>query len=156
MRRVRADNLHSPPYLEDLIEEAGPPLLVVEQVTLRSANEFTTDVTRSLSQLWSIFENLSYNGKSRRGLTGVVGMSKAVLLLTNGRIGPAFDSEVRRKLTIKAAEDSGRWIAQLESVAADIESFERQNGCRLAEIVPERFRALHNGRLYDMAFGPRG
>jgi hypothetical protein len=46
-----------------------------------------------------------------------VGITKAVLLMTNGRIGPAFDSTVREKLGADLIATSSDRITLLEHVA---------------------------------------
>ncbi len=108
----------------------------------------------ALEQLWSIFQNLSYHGRSRHGLAGVVGVSKAVLLLTEGRIGPAFDSQVRNQIGIRAPKDAREWIQALQLVSQDIQAFEETNRCKLQEAAPGVFAAMRSGRIYDMALGP--
>lgn len=82
-----------------------------------------------------------------------VGISKAVLLLTDGRIGPALDSQVRTWLGISKPKTAAAWIGVLEGVSEDIAEFEARNG-PLRDAVPARFAHLAYGRLYDMAFGP--
>jgi hypothetical protein len=100
---------------------------------------------------------LSFEGKKktkRKGLAGVVGISKAVLLLTKGAIGPAFDSEVRKKLCLCEPENANQWIEAIEIAARDIHAFQIRNQCTLQEAAPLRFKSLNTGRIYDMALGP--
>jgi hypothetical protein len=87
-------------------------------------------------------------------LAGVVGISKAVLLITEGRVGPAFDSMVRRRLATGAIPTAGSWIENLKKIADDINQFQQANRCTLREAVPTSYSGLHNGRLYDMILGP--
>jgi hypothetical protein len=155
MRRTKHEAYHAPPFLDDLIEQAEIPLTAVYQVEMRSANVFNREVKVALHQLWKIFKDLSYEGKARGGLTGIVGISKAVLLLTEGRIGPAFDSNVRANLKIKNIDDPLSWICELKRVTQDIEAFEQKNDCLLTDAAPFVHSKLHYGRIYDMAFGPR-
>jgi hypothetical protein len=84
-----------------------------------------------------------------------VGISKAVLLLTEGRVGPAFDSEVRKNLVTGDISSPESWITNLGNVIKDVVLFERLNHCSLEEAVPEEYRGVPYGRLYDMVFGPR-
>jgi hypothetical protein len=111
---------------------------------------------RSMEELWEIFKDLSYHGRARNGLAGVVGISKAVLLLTEGRVGPAFDANVRNNLGIREPPANPReWIRAIEIASRDIQQFRtRHDGCSLQQAVPE-FADLHSGRIYDMALGPR-
>ena len=77
------------------------------------------------------------------------------MLLTNGRIGPAFDSIVREKLGFKHhLKSSGEWIEVLRGISEDILSFEKRHGVRLAQVVPDELAAYQVGRLYDMVLGP--
>ena len=125
---------------------------------MTSSDVFSREVNQALEQLWEIFKHLSYKGKShstRNGLAGIVGISKAVLLLTEGRIGPAFDSSVRNNIGIGDIKNSFSWIEELEWVADDINKFQKRNGCLLKDVVPPEYSDHHNGRLYDMAFWSR-
>jgi hypothetical protein len=155
MRGTKNEGFHDPPFLEDLIEQATIPLAAIHQVEMRSDNIFNREIKGALNQLWEIFKRLSYSGKARNGLAGIVGISKAVLLLTEGRIGPAFDSKVRENLNIREINDPISWIIELKKVAEDIEAFERKNNCLLTDAAPSVHSKEHFGRLYDMIFGPR-
>ena len=154
MRGTKDEAFHDPPFLDDLIEQAKIPLGAVNHVEMRSAGVFDREVKVALHQLWEIFKKLSYEGKARGGLAGIVGISKAVILLTEGRIGPAFDSNVRNNLRIKNIDDPLSWIIELKKVAQDIEAFEQKNDCLLTDAAPSVHSKLHYGRIYDMAFGP--
>jgi hypothetical protein len=84
----------------------------------------------------------------------VVGITKAVLLLTEGRIGPAFDSGVRRNAGVKAPKTYREWLWALDEMSDDLSAFEAVSG-PLPLVVSRRFADLGVGRLYDMALGPR-
>ena len=98
MRRSQRENFHEPPYLEHILQQSDTYINSLSTFDLRNDNAFCATTEYSLKKLWDIFTNLSYCGKARNGKTGVVGISKAVLLLTEGRVGPAFDSKVRNNL----------------------------------------------------------
>jgi hypothetical protein len=149
-RRARADAAHSPPYLDDLLERADEPLKVVRSLGLSWINSRTSEQSEALTELWVIFSAVSLNGHA-----SCVGISKAVLLSSNGQIGPALDSQVRARLRIDAPVTAREWLEILDEVGADIRAFERQNGL-IRTIVPSRYSNLADGRLYDMAFGPGG
>lgn len=155
MRRTRAENQHEAPYLEDLIEKALPNLQVLHAFDIRVGRSFSSQNLKAMRQLWQVFEDLSYWGNVREGRAGVVGISKAVLLLTKGRIGPAFDSTVRRRLRLGMIGNADAWIEALETVSCDIRRFETANKTTLEMAVPDRYRQLGSGRIYDMALGPR-
>ena len=83
-------------------------------------------------------------------------ITKAVKLVTGGRIGPALDSEVRKALGIPEPRDGAQWLAVLKAVARDIQVFEATNGCQLEELVEPEWQPVAVGRVYDMIFGPKG
>jgi hypothetical protein len=154
MRRCQADATHEAPCLEDLVDDALGAAAALNGFNLGHTNLVDKVVEHALQELWAIFANLSYSGRCRNGLAGVVGISKAVLLITEGRVGPAFDSMVRRRLATGAIPNAESWIGNLEKVADDINQFEQANRCTLREAVPSSYSGLHNGRLYDMILGP--
>ena len=99
--------------------------------------------------MWQIFGQLPTSGSA-----SCVGITKAILLLTDGRLGPAFDSQVRKRLGAAQPATSAAWVGILEEIADDIIAYEAANGL-LARLVPPRFAHLAYGRVYDMALGPR-
>lgn len=156
MRRDAASALHQAPYLDDLISLAAPHIEALSTFDIADASALETETyTTALDRLWDVFEQLSYHGKAREGLAGSVGISKAVMLVTEGRVGPAFDSLVSAGLKIRKINDSAQWRRALAVVNADIQAFERANGVSFAEAKPPKFALLNNGRVYDMALGPR-
>jgi hypothetical protein len=159
MRRPACEANHDPPYLEDLIAQAHPFVQAIQALQgfdTRHLSSFTPKTEDALHRLWCIFEGLSYHGRANNGQTGVVGISKAVMLLAEGRVGPAFDSTVRNNLGIRAPENPDEWIRALQFTTEDIRAFEVANQCTLQAAAPLRFANFHSGRLYDMALGPGG
>jgi hypothetical protein len=76
------------------------------------------------------------------------------MLLTKGRIGPAFDSLVRKKLGLKVhPRSSQEWAGVLLGISEDINAFEKLHG-KLADVAPAQLARYHVGRLYDMVLGP--
>ncbi len=151
LRRVRARrDEHDPPYIEDLLESAAPHLTMLSGFFVGRARPLAPLERRSLAGLWAALSQLPQEGSA-----SCVSITKATLLLTEGRVGPALDSKVRGQLHcghIKTAED---WADVLSEVSGDIRAFEDANRSSLATVVPKRFAGLANGRLYDMALGPR-
>ncbi len=156
MRRTQAENQHDAPYLEDLITQAALHLPTLQDFDIRDHASFSPQNCESLDQLWNIFQNLSYHGRARNGLAGVVGISKAVLLLTDGRVGPAFDSNVQGHLGLRDIANSNRWINALRTASRDIQAFEANNQATLQQAAPHPHGGLQSGRIYDMALGPGG
>lgn len=151
MRRIAAEATHEPPFLDDLVALASSPtgpVGVLSDLTVLTVVSRTYQQDKALRAMWDLFSGLT-TAKS----ASCVGITKAVLLLTDGRIGPALDSQVRTALAIKPPMTAAAWIAVLEGVGEDIAEFEARNR-PLHEVVPARFAHLAYGRLYDMAFGP--
>jgi hypothetical protein len=149
MRRTRSDGLHPPPYLEDLYAAALDPVRALDDLTVATIAHRSNRQDDALRSLWNGFSGLTTTRSA-----SCVGISKAILLVTDGRIGPALDSQVQARLGIKPPTTSDGWLATLGQVANDIAAFEARSG-RLEDAAPERFGHLNVGRLYDMALGPR-
>lgn len=149
MRRIKAEAQHDGPYLEDLLVEATGHVEVLGDLTVVTISRRAPEQTIALAGLWDVFSRLTTSGHA-----SCVGISKAVLLVTDGRIGPALDSEVRSTLGIPRPTSYREWLHVVEGVGRDIVAFESLHGS-LAKVVPSRFARLAYGRLYDMALGPR-
>ena len=150
--RAEADERahHEPPFLDDLVEWAQPHLGVVDGITLANIHGIRPPQRNAMDELWSIFKQLPTTDSA-----SCVGISKAILLLTNGRIGPAFDGNVRGRLGIDYIQSPKEWRALLAQIGSDIRSFEQKSGIPISEAVPTEFSHLEVGRLYDMVLGPR-
>ena len=153
MRRTRDENRHNAPYLEDLVSQAQQYIEESLNFNIREESSFSSETEKTFKELWRIFTNLSYRGTVRNGFAGIVGISKAVLLLSDGRIGPAFDSRVRDNLGIGEINNSSDWISALKIVNKDIINFEERNNISLQNVV-KAYNNLQPGRIYDMALGP--
>ncbi len=149
VRRLRREARHGAPFLDELLAEAEEPLHLMANLSVATVSERTPAQDEALAGLWSIFSRLRISG-----VTSCVGITKAILLLTDGKIGPAFDSRVRANLGVARPSTCSEWLQALENIAEDIAMFERANGS-LRDAVPPRFASLAYGRLYDMALGPR-
>jgi GrpB-like predicted nucleotidyltransferase (UPF0157 family)/mannose-6-phosphate isomerase-like protein (cupin superfamily) len=149
MRRPRAEASHEPPFIEDLLDAAAPHLETLSDLTVADLATASPQQIEALHSLWAVFSKLP-----QRGSASCVGITKAILLVTYGRIGPAFDSIVRKKLGLKRhVKSSQEWIDVLRTVSEDIRAFEKRHG-KLTGIVPESIAKYHVGRLYDMVLGP--
>lgn len=148
MRNTRDEAEHEAPFLDDLIGHAQPHLGVLEDITLTSIHDILPPQRNAMHELWNIFRQLTISGSA-----SCVGISKAVLLLTDGRIGPAFDSNVRDRLSIDHIENPTDWITVLVQIGLDVRGFERKWGIPLSDTVPPQLRRLEVGRLYDMVLG---
>ncbi len=151
MRRPQNEARHAAPYLDDLVTAAWPHLQTIVNVSVRQMGSVTPDQIDALEQLWDVFRNLTAEGHAT-----CVGITKSVLLLTEGRIGPAFDSSVRQKLDISSRpNDSSTWIYHLCDVGHDIITFETRHGVSIETLLPVEWAPINVGRVYDMIAGPR-
>ncbi len=141
---------HQAPFLDDLIQCARPHLALIEGITLTSIHSIRPPQQNAFHHLWTILTQLPVTAQA-----SCVGISKAVLLLTNGRIGPAMDSTVKRRLRIDRIDSSSDWLAVLTEIGSDVRSFEQKWGVQISEAVPPRYRHLEVGGLCDMVLGPR-
>ena len=149
LRRCRAKAEHQPPFLEDLIQAAEPSLAALEGVTLREADRASANQVGALAELWRVLGALPQVGEA-----GCVGVSKGVMLLTRGKIGPALDRFVRQELGVKRPEHAAAWMELLAAIAGDIHKFEERYG-RLERCLGEKVTEAGVGRLYDMLAGPK-
>ena len=108
-------------FLDELLAEAEEPLHLMANLSVATVSERTPAQDEALAGLWSIFSRLRISG-----VTSCVGITKAILLLTDGKIGPAFDSRVRANLGVARPSTCSEWLQALENIAEDIAMFERQ------------------------------
>jgi hypothetical protein len=149
MRRTRADHAHERPFLDDLLEEADGRVRRLGDLSVESLRHRTSDQESAMVGLWHVFKELAVTGAASS-----VGITKSVLLATNGRIGPALDSTVQQKIGVPRPTSAREWIGVLDGVAGDIAAYQAKNG-PLGDCVPIQHRRLAVGRLYDMVLGPR-
>jgi hypothetical protein len=151
MRRPQEDSLHDPPFLDDLVRDAGTVINQLGSLTVRHLEQATDRELEPLHCLWQVLVRLA-----RSDDASCLGISKAVMLLTYGRIGPAFDSNVRRELMIpKLPQSSIEWVASLRNISSDVNRFESRYGIALESLAPDYARHVAVGRAYDMLVGPR-
>ena len=91
VRPCRSSTNHSAGlFVDDLLMEAQPFVAELGRATLRDATRFSATQSRALKHLWDIFRSIPTKGEAR-----AAGITKAVKLVTGGRIGPALDQTVR-------------------------------------------------------------
>jgi hypothetical protein len=105
LRRVRMEAQHEAPFLDDLLEAAEEPVRALADLSVSTIAERTPAQNEALNTLWTIFSRLPTSG-----VASCVGISKAILLLTDGRIGPAFDSQVRMELGVARPVTCSEWL----------------------------------------------
>jgi hypothetical protein len=141
---------HTPPYIEDLLSLAAPHFDALAGFSVGRAGALNSSERTALVGLWKVFSSLKQDGTA-----SCVAITKAVLLLSDGRIGPAFDSKVRKNLGVSDLRTHAAWITVLTEVSDDIRAFGGTHGVSLPSAVPPQFSTLAYGRLCDMALGPR-
>lgn len=149
MRRTQQEAQHSPPFLENLLLQSNQHIQALQKFDIRRQASLNWEAHRALELLWNILQDLCYGPAQK----GVVAISKAVLLLTEGRVGPASDSNVQR--VFFKPINAQHWFDALKRVSEDIMKFGFANQCTLQQATPHAFADLHTGRIYDMALGPR-
>ena len=150
VRRSRKEKAHRAPFMDDILDEAASHLDNLSDFELAGTPVIGDSHARSLGNLRNIFKHLCYKDSPDEGKAGIVGISKATMMLTDGRIGPVFDSIVREKLKTGDIPDAESWIAALEAVGEDIHRFEVDNGCSLRECIPAHLSEFHTGMIYDI------
>lgn len=93
MRRTRSEATHDGPFLDDLLASASAPVRELGDLTVLTISSRTREQEVALIELWDVFSRLTITK-----FASCVGITKSVLLVTDGRIGPAFDRQVRMKL----------------------------------------------------------
>ncbi len=101
--------------MDDLLAEAAPFVHELGAFSLREAAAPTARQEHALRFLWDIFRALP-----SRGAANAVGITKAVKLVTLGRIGPALDTVVRTNLRIQEPRSADEWIAALHFISLDL------------------------------------
>lgn len=109
---------------------------VLGELTVLDVASRSYQQDKALKALWD-----SFSGLTTTPSASCVGISKAVLLLTDGRIGPALDSQVRTWLGISKPTTAAAWVGVLEGVGEDIAEFEARNG-PFRDAAPPRFAHL--------------
>jgi len=74
------------------------------------------------------------------------------MLVTDGRVGPAFDSRVKTMLGIREIKNADEWLNAIRGALQDIAAFQTRNGTTLQ--LASGLQGPHAGRIYDMALGP--
>jgi hypothetical protein len=124
---------------DDLLADAIIPVQHLGGMTIREVRTLGESDRQSLTRLWDVFQDLPTIGHAN-----AVGITKAVKLVTGGRIGPALDSEVRKHLGIRepGPVTAKEWINVLQLVSEDIHTFELANRCQLEDLVEAEWQPV--------------
>jgi hypothetical protein len=151
-RACRPKPYRSATDLQSTLDSATEPLKRMGSADLRSLQAPSDVLTDAICGLWRIFED----GLCSKGKATEVGVSKAILLVTKGRIGPAFDSNVKTALNAWYVRDCGTYIKALGEIASQLAGFEDREGTTLDDLAKQAGRPAEVGRALDMVLGPRG
>ncbi len=138
--------------LQATLNSATEPLKRMGSANLRCFQAPDEVLTDTICRLWSIFEGGLCLGRNAK----VVGISKAILLVTKGRIGPAFDSNVKTALNAWYVKDCGTYIKALGEISGELAGFEARERTTLGDLSKQAGRPADVGRALDMVLGPRG
>ena len=142
--RCTQDLLHT-------LDKSHPYVQALADSDLRSF-AFPTDTLRELIRaLWMVL----LSGLREKRPAGDVAITKAILLITRGRIGPAFDSNVQSETGTFYINNSEALISFLSSLAADLALFENRHSARIEDLVPFERGPVAVGRAMDMLLGPK-
>ena len=143
--------LRSASELQRTLDSATEPLRRVGSANLRCFQAPSEVLTDAMCGLWRIFEG----GLCLKGKATEVGVSKAILLVTKGRIGPAFDSNVKARLNALYVRDCKTYMKALGEIASELAAFEARELTTLDGLAQQAGRPADVGRAVDMVLGPR-
>jgi hypothetical protein len=103
------------PYLDDLLADAEQSVRALAGLDVARVAHRSPEQDAALRSLWDDFSRLTATGSA-----SCVGITKAVMLATDGGFGPALDSQVRGRLSLGKPLSSTEWIRALEGAADDI------------------------------------
>jgi len=134
-----------------LLRHLNEDFRIIETLDVRNIRNADPDKIAAISRIWdSLIGQLCVNRE-----IADIATSKAIHILTTGRIGPALDSNARKVLKIPRVYSSEEYLSLLFAVSEDIAAFEKANGILLEDLVPEKWQPVLVGRVYDMVIGPR-
>lgn len=135
--------------VDDLLAESAAIVPQLGDFSLREAAAPSQRQRRALHLLWEVFRALPTVGVAK-----AVGITKAIKLVTLGRVGPAFDSVARDNMGVDEPATGDEWVDALRAIAKDLAAFERRHQISLESLVEERWAPIAVGRAYDMVVGP--
>ncbi len=135
-----------------LFIQLAPDFATIKSLNLRNIRHASPKENIAITRIWSALTNQICNNREMAD----VAASKTLLILTNGQLGPALDSNARKILGLSRIQSPEDYLTLLHSISDDINAFEKANAPILLEnLVPEYWLPVSVGRAYDMAIGPR-
>lgn len=130
-----------------------PYVSALSGTCLRSLVDPSSQQQRCIVQLWDLLNpRICCNADA-----GGVGVSKAIMLLTKGEIGPAFDTNVCSKFKMPRVDNADGLLRAYSMVARDLKGFEDRNKVVIDDQAQRVFPSdsIGVGRIVDMIAGPR-
>lgn len=147
----RPRKISSDDKLLSILNQTKRILSQTTKINLREIFLSDTKIKGVLESLWNLFKNDLTEQKNTTG----VGVTKAIMLVTEGNIGPAFDSNVCFNLNYYIHNSFESYYMGLQEIAEDIYKFENKENVHLEDLIPEQWKPVNIGRAYDMLVGPR-
>jgi len=135
------------------IECTLPHLRALSGVSLRSFVDPSPQQCERILQLWNVLNpSICCNTDA-----GGVGVSKAIMLLTNGEIGPALDGNVRGAFGMSIINSADDLVRAYSAIATDLRDFEDWNDITVEDLARQVYPSdcIAVGRIVDMIGGPR-
>jgi len=129
--------------LQGTLDFATASITLMGSANLRCFQAPDEVLTDAICSLWRIFEG----GLCLKRHATEVGVSKAILLVTKGRIGPAFDSTVKTQLNAWHVMDCQTYIGALGEIARNLAGFEGRESRTLESLAEQAGRAACVGRV---------
>ena len=135
-----------------LLTHLAADFTTIATVDLRTIGHASSNVRAAITRIWLTLISQICNNRQM----AEVAASKAMLILTNGLLGPALDSNARAVLRLPRIRSSDDYFTLLLAISEDITAFEKVNyPILLQDLVPKEWHPIAVGRAYDMAIGPR-
>ncbi len=135
-----------------IITQLASDFETISNLNIRNIDNASPNEKEAIRRIWSLLISQICNNRE----IADVAASKAIHILTKGQLGPALDSNARKKLGLPRIRSSEEYLNILLAISDDIRTFERINNPVLLEsLVPVEWLPVSVGRVYDMAIGPR-
>ncbi len=105
-----------------LISQLAQDFETISNLNIRNIEHASLNEKEAIKHIWSVLINQICNNRE----IADVAASKAILILTKGQLGPALDSNARKKLRVPRIRNSEDYLNLLLTVSDDIRSFEKK------------------------------
>ena len=148
---VRPGTVVATEELQKVVEQAAQHVEALGFGGIRTLATPTPVQKSAIQALWGILQE----GLAAPRRASDVGVTKAMMLLTHGRLGPALDSNVRSALGLGRVETADELLAVYGEIAKAVVGLEHRMGANVVDIVPDWAGPVKIGRAIDMMLGPQ-